>query len=77
MPTQETATVWRGGGRRWFTKKAACRAEANALMRKRCECDPGDEVTPGYACHYHDEKNYRRIHERLTRHLLFNLSKQA
>lgn len=74
MITQEVATVWRGGGRRWFSKQAACRAEARRMMRKRCECDAGDSVTPSYSCRYHSVDNYGRIINRLTRHLLYNLN---
>lgn len=33
--TQETAVVYRGGGRRWFTLDAACRAEARSALLKR------------------------------------------
>lgn len=44
--TTETATVYRGGGRRWFSKAAAINAEAGKVLRnwirdtKRCECSP-------------------------------------
>lgn len=31
----ETAVVYRGGGRRWFTLNAACRAQAFAKIRRR------------------------------------------
>ncbi len=37
--TVETAAVFRGGGRRWFTLRAACAAEARALLNKHCDCD--------------------------------------
>ncbi len=37
--TIENAAVFRGGGRRWFTLRAACKAEARALLNKHCECD--------------------------------------
>jgi hypothetical protein len=47
------ATVFHGGGRRWFSRRAAERAEAKAIVRRRCECDRGDTVTPAYACAYH------------------------
>ena len=54
MVRTSTATVYHGGGRRWFSLKAAERAEAKVSIRKRCECDNGDDVTPPYRCHYHD-----------------------
>lgn len=64
----EQATVYRGGGRRWFTKKAAARAEAARLYRSRypCTCEPADYSCqyPGYACAHHTdhrEKFVRRV----------------
>jgi hypothetical protein len=67
IPTAEQATVYRGGGRRWLTKRAACRAEARAKLRKRCECERGDHITPPVTCWHHDERNYQRLVRRLTR----------
>lgn len=58
--TTETATVYRGGGRRWFTKRAACRAEARAKLKSRCDCDYCDHPempgcpTEDLPCQYHD-----------------------
>jgi len=59
----ENATVYRGGGRRWFTKYAAERAEAKAIINRRCECAPGDDpimdgpyITPPYVCYYHNDR---------------------
>ena len=54
---EEPATVFRGGGRRYFTRKAAERAEAKAIIRKRCECSDGDILSGdyGYTCHYHND----------------------
>ncbi len=49
----ESATVYRGGGRRWFTKTAAERAEARKLLKTRCECSEGDWQTPAYTCLLH------------------------
>lgn len=49
----DVARVYRGGGRRWFTLKAAARAEAKAKIRARCDCYDGDEFTPSEPCHYH------------------------
>jgi hypothetical protein len=59
------ATVFHGGGRRWLSRRSAERAEAKAIVRRRCECDRGDTVTPGYACVYHSmepQKFDRMIH---------------
>lgn len=50
-----TAVVWHGGGRRWFTRRAAERAEARRLINKRCECDNGDAFTPPYTCDLHKD----------------------
>lgn len=59
---QETAAVFRGGGRRFFTRKAAERAEAKAAIRKRCECCDGDWETPPEICTYHrDPERLQRI----------------
>lgn len=53
----EQATVYRAGGRRWFTQKAALKAYANAKFRAkhRCECEQGDYSTgyAGYTCGIH------------------------
>jgi hypothetical protein len=35
MVTREIATVFYGGGRRWFTLDAACRAEAFRSLKRR------------------------------------------
>ena len=69
--TKETAIVWRGGGRRFFTKSAAINAEARASYNQivkssgRCEC--GSQFVAGYGemndyCLYHDRTKplYRR-----------------
>ena len=54
----EQATVYRAGGRRWFTRKAAIKAYASAKFRTKhsCECEQGDYASgyPGYNCHVHD-----------------------
>lgn len=72
--TVEVATVYRGGGRRWLTAKAACRAEARAKLKTRCECDYCDHPEmPGAGredlpCGYHDgSERADRILRRLTR----------
>lgn len=62
--TIETATAYRGGGRRWFTRRAAERAEAKAIIKRRCECDGGNHVTPPYSCMLHRDpvRLQRMIH---------------
>ena len=65
MITSEVATVYRGGGRRWFTRSAAINAEAKAKykaatdLEDRCYCDTikwdGQEFND--ACKYHDHSS--------------------
>lgn len=66
----ETATVYRGGGRRWFTKRAACNAAAKAKIKTRCECETNDHGSMGLeyiACSYHvDLERFHRIVRRLA-----------
>ena len=71
----ETAKVYRAGGRRWFTKRAACRALAREAVNERCECEPtvywgpgSCDCTPGQTCWYHkDPERLEKILRRLTR----------
>lgn len=78
--TTETATVYRGGGRRWFSLKAACNAEAWAIMRRRdkprCECEQADIdyingvshlLSPPYTCRLHEHDRLGKRHRRLVR----------
>lgn len=62
VPT-ETATVYRGGGRRWFTKSAAINAEAmaayKAILKSKDLCTCGNQFIDGFGevddyCRYHD-----------------------
>jgi hypothetical protein len=71
----EQATVYRAGGRRWLTRKAAIKAYAAAKFRRKhpCECEQGDYASgyPGYTCPVHDARDrvlprYVRV---LRRHL--------
>jgi hypothetical protein len=70
--TSESAKVYRGGGRRWFTLRAACRAEARAKMKARCECDYCDHPEmPGcpredLPCSLHEPDRYPKIVRRLA-----------
>ena len=72
--TTETATVYRGGGRRWFSLKAACNAEARARLKKNCDCDHCDhpEIPGGwredFPCRFHDgSERAAKILRRLAR----------
>jgi len=56
MIEAQQATVFIGATRRYFSKRAAQRSFAVAAMKRRCECDMGDHVTPPYFCKYHDYK---------------------
>lgn len=73
MPTVEQATVYRGGGRRWFTLAAACRADARIKIKSRCECDYCDHPempgagTEHLPCSLHAHDRYPKILRRLTR----------
>ncbi|MBP2270802.1 hypothetical protein J3A98_001495 [Pseudomonas sp. BP6] len=71
--TVETAAVFRGGGRRWFTLRAACAAEARALLNKHCDCDYCDHEGYGREhlyCRLHHPDRYPRIMKRLTKGLM-------
>ena len=65
MVTAETATVYRGGGRRWLSAKAAAKAEAGRYYRLRhpCECEAADPSNgyPGEYCGWHDKHRYRFV----------------
>lgn len=63
MIQAETAKVYRGGGRRFFTKSAAIHAEAkasyNAVVKDKGLCECGSQFIAGYGdindyCRYHD-----------------------
>jgi hypothetical protein len=60
MIQTSTAKVYHGGGRRYFTKKAAECAEARAILKKVCcDCEEGEPDSfngrgyPGNICYYH------------------------
>ena len=56
--TVESATVYRAGGRRYFTKSAALRQYAKTKFKAKhpCECEHPDPSSgyPGYNCGVHD-----------------------
>jgi hypothetical protein len=70
-----TATVYHGGGRRWFSLKAAANAEAGAKIKARCDCDDGlisemDRACGYYSacCQYHDGSDFAiKVRRRLAR----------
>lgn len=68
--SSETAKVYRGGGRRWFTLQAACNAQARAKIMERCECEPFDplewRVEP-ITCDMHATERYPKILRRLSK----------
>lgn len=81
--TTETATVFRGGGRRWFTKTSAVNAEAKACWRvitkqkDRCDCDTKtpsmDELKEygEYICELHQYDNpVRKRYLRFAKHCI-------
>jgi hypothetical protein len=65
--TDEVAKVYRAGGRRFFSKKAAFHAAARAIIKKRCDCEMGDSITPGITCRYHEPEHYPVVAARLAR----------
>lgn len=63
------ATVFKGGGRRFFTKKAAYHSAARAKIKTRCTCYAGSSYPdgPGETCDYHEDMNrYMEILNRLA-----------
>ena len=53
--SKETATVYRGGRRRYFSKKSAVRAEAMAIIKEkypteRPEYEQGHLIYTGFHC---------------------------
>lgn len=73
MIATETATVYRFGRRRYFTKRAACAAQARAKLNERCECDYCDhDELPGslredLPCSLHAYPRHEKIMRRLVR----------
>ena len=57
---REQATVYRGGERRYFTKRAAYNGAARDKIMSRCECEVSayDDFEMGYMaipCRYHED----------------------
>ena len=69
MVRVETARVYHGATRRFFTRRAAYRDHAKAYIRECCTCDPGDGWhDPGYPCDWHemDADAFGRLVDRLA-----------
>lgn len=71
--TTEVATVYRFGGRRYFTKHAAFKAKAREWMQR----DHNETLTGDFECEclycrdrYTGSYGMGRIHRRLTRYLM-------
>lgn len=72
MIIKEQAIVYRGGGRRWFSKSAAANAEARKLIKSRCYCSAPEEVqgrfiSSGETCFLHQQERYKKALRRLAR----------
>lgn len=74
MIKSENATVFRAGGRRYLTLRAASMAAVRSKLREKCECDYCDHpempgcVTEHFPCHYHDDsERAQKITRRLGR----------
>jgi hypothetical protein len=63
MIQTQSATVFVGARRRYFTRGSAERSFAVEAIRNRCECCNGDNVTPPYTCKYHalDGRKFNRM----------------
>lgn len=63
----ETATVYRGGRRRWLSLEAACNAEAGAILSRFCDCIPGrGDMAPETCAMHADHERYTRVRARLA-----------
>ena len=71
--TTETAVVYRGGGRRWFSLKTAIKAEARAIhrarFRSRCHCSAPDYAVgdSGETCQFHEAAFFNKFTRRVER----------
>lgn len=70
----EAAQVYRGGGRRFFTLKAAARAEAKALIKRNCYCEQcyHEEwgLTEFLPCRRHTAEAFEPLVERLAARII-------
>lgn len=81
MISQEQATVWRGHGRRYFTKRAAIKSVAVALIKKRhpTEREESDEfgrtTNPGF--HWTEIPRWEILLRRVMRLVEKSMEKQS
>lgn len=55
--TKEEAVAWRSTtGRRFFTRRAALRSSARAMIRGKCDCEY-EHGAYDYRCKYHRVRN--------------------
>lgn len=77
---KEKATVYWGGGRRWFSLKQAAKAEARWLLKQKCDCysdwgsyysDPSNERVE--RCRYHkmEQHEWKKLRDRIARRIIF------
>ena len=64
----QTATVFQGGRRRWFSLDAACNAEASAILKRFCDCSPGNghDVAPETCAMHADAERFIRVRAKLA-----------
>lgn len=69
--TSRMVTVWYPptSTRGYRSKHAAFERWAQDLIKARCECERGDDISPGYTCARHEADTYRRLKRRLSRWL--------
>jgi hypothetical protein len=76
----EKATVYWGGGRRWFSKRQAARAEAKKLIRSKCICSGYESDTgyPGEVCKYHemDAGRWSKLRNKLANKILIQWNRK-
>ena len=73
--TKQHAEVFRGGGRRFFTLRAAARAEAKALINRHCHCDYCDHEGYGrehLPCRRHQEEHFEPLVKKLAARFIRN-----
>lgn len=82
MIRTESAIVYKAGGRRFFTLKAAVRRAVRERLRANCECDYCDHPempgcpTEDLPCKYHDNSpRALKIERRLSRLYLADFRK--
>ncbi len=80
----KTVTVYKGGRRFFFTKKAAARNEVREMLRTQCDCydSPNggyyDPEPRHYSCRYHAMQmdDWKKLRDRMAKILLKEWSKK-